>query len=212
MLEVSSNTPYNYSELATITLSNILSLIANRDSYASDVPDQLKANYSRTDTLNRSHGAHEGQVPCTITYTVADDPTLKPVSTAQIADDYYRFLESRGIYTKTDQPVTTKGIINFFNNIAAFCAVRLVLVTSQYTPSEFIFYNPKEVTYPTVSVVDNTVKVTDANIQDMLTNLNTTINNVSKLYTVKYVASSNSSSSSSSSSCSSAYIAYFNLQ
>ena len=88
MLEINSNTPYVYSELVQKTLSNILGVIANRDTYSADVPAEVKPGYSWTYTFSRSHGAHEGGVPVTITFSVVStDETLATVTTEEITQE-----------------------------------------------------------------------------------------------------------------------------
>ena len=146
------------------------------------------------------------------------------VTETQIEEDINNFLASRGIASKAETPVTTKGILNFYNNIASFMSAKLILVTSELAPGEqHIFYKTTGVTYPAVSNLTNENDiVTPTEITESLNALTSTINITSKSVPVKYDIScysssssssspSSSSSSSSSSSCSSVFIAYFNI-
>ena len=53
------------------------------------------------------------------------DPRLAVVSTQQINTDWNNFLTSRGLSSQANQPISTRGILNLYNNIAAFCSVKI---------------------------------------------------------------------------------------
>jgi hypothetical protein len=212
--------PLTYQTLIDSTLSTILSLVQNKDGYSSSVPAEVKPGYSITTTIGRSGGLVNG-TPCYFTFTLSADTHLNTVTTETITNEFNQFMTDRGIMAKASSVVTTRGLINFFNNIAAFCSVKLILVTGQNTASKVMFYNQVENTYPVTSPTQENELVSATDFNSMLNALNSTINNATKLYIARYTISSSSSSSSSScsSSCSSSssssssstYIAYFNL-
>jgi hypothetical protein len=116
-------------------------------------------------------------------------------------------------------PITTKGALNFWNNIASFCSVRLVYISSA-TANPTLMYKSDNVSYPDVPVSDDGELITAEQVKRMLSNVEDTINKVTKTTSVKYTmilnscscsSSSSSSCSSSSSSSSSMFIAYMKI-
>jgi hypothetical protein len=223
-MTIASRQPIYYSDLRNTVLNNIYSLVKNRDQFDPAVPAELKTgfhseyygdtNRTNVDSPSQYKISFSRASGCTLSYDLLDT-NFSVVTTATIANEFEQFLISRGINTKSRKEITIKGILNFFNNVSAFCSVKLVMVTSQLTDRQFIFYYPGAVTYPAVSPAEDygAALPTNADIISLVDNLNTTLNAVTKTYTAKYSISTVSccSSSSSSSSSSSAYIAYFNL-
>lgn len=212
------NASVTYGDLITEAYNKIIALVQNRDAYSNAVPAEIKAGYKKTTTITLDHALNK---PVTYTFVMPTDPRLAVVSTQQINTDWNNFLTSRGLSSQANQPISTRGILNLYNNIAAFCSVKLILVTSQLTSTECVFYNPVDTNYPDVPSTDPNEYITYADITELLDVLSDTINSVTKLYIARYnittascSCSSSSSSSSSSCSCSSSssiFIAYFKL-
>lgn len=214
------NVTITYGTLMTNTLNTILSLVQNADTtttdhYSSSVPEEFKPGY-RSETVFKRPG-YSGQNQSLLknmTYYMdrVSDSHLDTTTPSTITSEFNAFMAARGVTANSTKVVNTRGLLNFYNNVASFISKKLILVTSQLNSAEVIFYDPVTYTdseYPAVTPYTDDVKDTlcSTEIDEVLTSLRDTINNVSRVeivrYATSYVSSScSSSSSSSSSSCS----------
>jgi hypothetical protein len=220
----SENFTLTYGQLLDQAKTKILNLVQNRDGYSASVPAEIKSGYSKVYSINRWGGLVNAGYTYKYVFKLLDNPKLGIATTENINREFMNFMRERGIVAKSSNKVTTRGLINFFNNLAAFCSVKLIIIDSQFAPNKVVYYNTQDNNFPAVDnipVNKEGDEVVAADYNTILTELNTTLNTVSKQYIARYSTStsssssssscSSSSSSSSSSSCSSVYIAYFNL-
>lgn len=196
-----------YGQLTTQFLNWIKNNCSNINSISESVPEEYKDGY----TVNLANA----------TYSISMQAFYNVVSSDTVDSQFNDFMSSRGIIAKSSVKVSTKGIINFWNNVAAFCSVRIVMITGVFSNGGVVrMYNPNGVTYPEVSGYSGTELIAAADINSALGGLEGILNNVSKALKVNYsqtkiwCSCSSSSSSSSSSSCSSsssAFIGYMKI-
>lgn len=94
---------------------------------------------------------------------IVSDSILNPVSRSEIEQQVRDFLSSRGITTKVNAIVTTKSMMNFFNNLAIFFARKVVKVTYPDNKS-FLIYNK----FSSVDSVRLVAKGTESSIEDQI--------------------------------------------
>ena len=214
------NVTVTYGTLMTSTLNTILSLVQNADSttadhYSSNVPAEFKPGYRNTVSFKRPGYSGQNQNLLKYMYYYMDrvaDTHLATTTAATITSEFNAFMSARGVTANSSKVVNTRGLINFYNNVASFISKKLILVTSQLNSAEVIFYDPvvyDPSEYPSVTTYDgsSTDAISGQDVNEVLTTLRDTINNVSRVeivrYAISYTSSScSSSSSSSSSSCS----------
>lgn len=156
---------------------------------------------------------------------VISDNILNGVSRAQIEEEVNSFLSLRGISTKINAVVTTKSMMNFFNNVSVFFAKKVVRVVYP-DGNSFLVYNM----YASPDSVRLIAKGSESSLEEQLNdNVNKTeckqsvedtlnaINNINnekeiaastQMFICSCSSSSCSCSSSSCSSSSSSYIVY----
>ena len=198
-----------YKQLVQNTLNGILAAIQNKDSYSSSVPANYKSGWSYADVWTNH----------TTTYATRSSSVIGVVSTATITNDFNQFLLDRGINSNDETLVTTKGILNFYNNVSAWVAARLTVVqgsisgmgsTTASTAKCLFYNNNSSITPKTPTLKVNTSTITNSDITSSLTDLNSTLCAVVRSNTILYdITTSCSCCSSSSCSCScSGFIAH----
>ena len=223
-MTISRNSVVYYKDLINNSEEMIIDVCQNVGSYR-DVPAIYKSGGSgRTDNIPRSEG-HVGfrYVATYFTYTPVITEQINLVQESTIRSEFESFMSSRGILAKDEQPVTTRGMINFYNNLAAFCSVKVIVVQGDpYTTTNpaVIFYRDGDISIPEISVSRNGDLLTKEDVDDSMQLLIQSMNNVNKGYGIQYKyeghssscsSSSSSSSCSSSSNCSSIFIAYMKI-
>lgn len=198
-----------YKQLVENTLNGILAAIQNKDSYSSSVPANYKSGWSYADTWTNH----------TTTYATRASSVIGTVATSTIKTDFNNFLLERGINSSDETLVTTKGILNFYNNVSAWVAARLTVVqgsikgmgSTTASTAKCLFYNKNSSYTPKVPTLKvNTSTITNSDITSSLTDLNSTLCAVVRSNTILYdITTSCSCCSSSSCSCScSGFIAH----
>lgn len=190
-----------------------------------NVPTSWKS-YDKTIVVERAD-VHENQPINNVGVQINLDTnsTPKVVTMATIKSEFNDFMETRGLanYQNIDTPVTTRGIINFWNSVAAFCSTNIQLVSAGVTFNDSdIDRNVRRMyksnrNWASIPNIGNGELIIASDITTMLGNLEEVVNNVSKMHQIVYNISAFSSTSSScscsscSSSSSSMYIAYMNI-
>ena len=156
-MTVGTNRIITFGDLVAWSKDMIKGLCKNIDAFANDVPAQYR-NGSVVTRASKSFSRTNGNNNVTwrtaytsILRSTTGDGSLVVVPSATVNSDLESFFSSRGLNTKTNTVMSTKAIINFFNNMASFMSVKLWHI---YCPHEgntsIIFYNPNAVTYPAV--------------------------------------------------------------
>lgn len=204
-MTISTDKQITYLDLKNKFLEIAKKNFANLESNYSNIPEEFKPAFTRELSRQNLGG---------VFVAIEDSSAIQQVSLTEISSELNSFMSSRGINTKENSPITTKGIINFWNNAAIFCATRARMATSPYNGQAFLIYITGEVSYATPGIIDEIGPMNNTDVDAALNSLLSSINSTIKVYPIiyKYTAVCSCSSSSSSSSCSSSvFIAYMNL-
>lgn len=218
-----------YQDLVDLTINTIKTTCQNINNIDSSVPAQLKNGYtgSSAKTYTTTGTAYNGvgftpQTGNGYLKWLLNDSKLNVVPEETVVNQLNSFLSSRGIAARAGTVMTTRGILNFMANAAAFISCKVIQIGSNDTSTIVTYYDQSASSYPTVTSdlnYNDTDSFTPTNLTEMLNNLNST----NKFHTAVYsysVSCSSSSSSSCSSSCSSSssssssssvFIAYMKL-
>lgn len=207
------------SELMSETLNKIQNICYNIEGTTKSFPGDLVNN--ATITLYSKAAVSSGTV---VVSSTISDSLLATVPLNTVKTQLTNFLSERGITTKVGAIATSKSILNFFNNVAAFLSTKILVIIGP-AGGKAIVYNNSDESIPTVSVIakgtevsselqkQDSITVTD--IQASLSELSGAVSRYSNAKminsTVNFVCSCSSSScscSSSSSSCSSSSSSY----
>ena len=114
--------------------------------------------------------------------SVNANTALNVVSTSTIQSQWNLFLQERGLLSRTDRVVTTKGLMTFYNSIASFMAARIVIVSSSYgtTVRQFFYNGTNGLGYPAVNPGGDNELISGNDITTFTINLNQILNNVVK--------------------------------
>ena len=212
-MAIATNNLIVYQDLVNYTLTQIKNKCSNIDAFASNIPASLR-NGSTFQIASQfiPAQAHSGAHTMTARGRVSDG-VLSVVPSSTVYNEINSFLSSRGIKMNPNDIVNFKDIMNFYNNIAAFLSVKLLLVSNSFNSGTFVFYNNSAVSYPSVSLNHVYGELTNAEIKNSVQDYLNVINNVSNVHyantIISYACSSSSSSSCSSSS--SMFIAYMDI-
>lgn len=206
--------------------ANLINVAETDDAYNRQVPEAWRT-FSKQITKDRT-GAKESRVqPVGALVELDQQSILGRVSINTVTADFNAFMTSRGLDVPSvqDTQITTRGIINFWNNVAIFCSTNIVLVSAgislEGTDVPIIdktvrrMYKPNR-SWPSTPAIGNSELIVANDVTAMLGNLEEIVNSVSKMHQIIYKISAFSSSSSccsssSSSSSSSVYIAYMKI-
>lgn len=196
-----------YSELINYTVDKIKAQCCNIDRYVP--PPALQYGGTGVFYDNSSYAGGQGRVTG---YTECALQTTQ-VSRQQVYDKLVSFLQSRGIFAREGTIITSKGMLNYFNNAASFVNshVKLYVAGNNTSASFFILngtgYNPVNLDYTQENI---TMPEAQQNVTDLMRSI-ANVNNTFMVNMHLRFASCCCSSSSCSSSSSSAFIAYMKI-
>lgn len=199
---VHSNTVITYLELRNTFVNWVKGIADNLN--MNNIPAEFKNGYSQ-DTPHCGVGW---------TNVSLSSGGVTGVSEATITSDVDAFMAARGINTKSNKPVTTKGIIQFWNYASIFCAARFARCYSCMTMATPLIYNTGSVTYTEPGLSDDGAYIKNTDVTHALSGLMDTINNYTRVKAMLYSYRAHCcccSSSSCSSSSSSFFIGFMKL-
>lgn len=201
-----------YSDLTALALTGIINSVVNKSTtwYNNTCPACFKPGYdSLKHTHTMTYTPYGGSATNIIrkfhvysssnfNYYFTDEAT----ATSMITSNFNAFLTARGILTKTNPKkfVSTTGIINFFNNLAAYAQTQIVVVCGHESNDKYMCFNTSAAntlavsdanigsTAPTVSLSDTQAMITDANLTTGYSNLINIIANSAKSKEVRYTS------------------------
>lgn len=208
-IPIVTNNIIQFNSLVDGLVNTIVSLIENKtEAKWNSFPASIKPNYSTT-LYARTDVHFPGNILKHISYTCSLDNNTaiyyfesEAMAREQIGLHMTQFFASRGINnvfdpeqnSKHDAKITTKGLLNFYNNFAAYISQTMLLTIGQENPVKRIMFNcqaknviRQNITYPTVNVLDDGSDYTTQNINDLLTNLNSILNHYTREHLYKYV-------------------------
>ena len=147
-MAIKENNLIVYQDLLDYVHNNIKRKCQNIDEFSPTVPNSLKNGYkwdiSRQNVALPTGGSNNNYVYTNFSFYIrgeVKDSLLKVVPMSLVKLQLNNFLSSRGIATKPNEYVSFKSIMNFYNNVSAFLATKLVFVSNSYINESFIFYN-----------------------------------------------------------------------
>ena len=114
-----------YDDLIKEVTNKIKSVCKNINTL--NVPDSIKNGTVNVDLKN---GNFEFKA------TVSDSLTTSAVPQSTVENQLTSFLSGRGIQTRKKETITTRDILNFYQNVAIFMSIKLVQATSQYNSGD----------------------------------------------------------------------------
>lgn len=197
--------------------ANLINVAESDEAYNNNVPKEWRSGYTRKIETDRT-GVHEDapiqKVGANI--TIKTSSIIPRVSINTVKQEFNAFMRNRGLDndSKLNTTVTTRGIINFWNNVATFCSTNIVLVSSCENTIVKKMYR-SNTSWPSVPDIGDSELIVAEDVLSMLGNLEETVNRIAKMHQILYdIAAFSSSSSSCCCSCSSSssiYIAYMNI-
>ena len=240
--DIVSNTCITYRDLINRVLDWLVQYTENIPTVSANVPDVMKKEGTVINKFKYVEGVLEGHNPTLktdggggINIVIKEGFRVEAVTLETARTELINFLKSKNLYAREDTPVSTTQIVSFYNNIAAFLAIKLCHCSSSFTTATPLVYvsdtwaaktnaleqiNRKVAAIPTVTVLPGDEYLEDDTIENATNELIAQLNNISNLRAVQYdfnlysscsSSCSSSSSSSSSSSCSSIFIGYMRL-
>lgn len=119
MISITSNTEVTYKEVIDFVLEKIYNSIINYESLDQVVVENQSGKFLIENDKD--------DIPI---YNQQTNLCYKAVDKNRIKQQFQDFLTERGLASRSDEPVSLKGIMNLFNNIANFLTVRLKIVGS----------------------------------------------------------------------------------
>jgi len=230
-MAVAQNNTITYGELIEdfknllFTRQKPINIVSSQSQYENAVPKELRKDYVNNDSKYKIVNEDGKEIKATISvknetvmgYNFSGDHNGKYyVTESEVMTQLTNFLNERGIDTKSNELVTTRGILNFWNLTALFCACKLKHVVSNYVSSPKLMYD-KSATISSITNIPDGELITATDITTMFNSWTNIVNKLSKthvtLYDIVLTSSSSSSCSSccSSSSSSSMFIAYMKI-
>ncbi len=221
-MAINPNNIITYSELTSTFLNWLKTSCTNIGSdYSSSVPAYFKSSWTNKDVVKSTVNAFNPSgaatnAACGVKASIVSSTVIPVVNVSKVTSDFNSFMQARSIDTKSDKPITTRGVINFWNNVAAFCTSNILFVTGQKwgvaSPTDTLTPETKKLKmyksvcdYQPVTTPPEGELISSADVKEFLKDLEKIINDTAKTHQIVYTMTAYSSSSSSSccsSSCS----------
>lgn len=197
-----------YSDLKTLAINKILAACQNI-SGRSNIPDCMRKGYVKQ-FKHWTGGTN---------FILSDSTAVYDVTEQTVRNTFDQFLTACGIDVKSNQVPTTRGLINFWNNVSSFCTSYVRIAVGGYPesspPSRIVFDTSVNMSSASPTILDREEETITADDVNKLMSYTKRANaNASKIKAMVYSMQSfcSCSSSSSSSSCSSSiFIGYMKL-
>lgn len=156
-----TNVTYTYRDLRNIFLQWIKDNCQNIDTLKVTVDKSMRKDFSVTENSRRAVSGDwmsSNMGGGGVTLTINNSTAVEAVSAATVEQQFDDFMAARNFETKIDNQITlsTNGILNFWNNAAAFCNKRLTYVSSSLSVNTVLIYNPDKITYDKTDIIKST--------------------------------------------------------
>lgn len=203
---VSNNTITKFSDIKEQYLNWLYSICNNIDAYSASVPAAAKTGSVTTISIpinNQPRGAN---------LALRWDTVIPVVTKATVQQQLNDFLSSRGISSKSNKQMTLSSMMNLYNNLAAFTAVKVVCAGGLLVNPPIYMYKSTNTGFNAVSISVDNLHPSDSEIlltqSEILANAIKATRQHQYIYDVSCFCCSSSSSSSSTSCSSCHFIAY----
>lgn len=200
---VSNNEGIIYGNIINQFLQWMIDTCQNIDSYK-NVPNEAMADYSIQQKASVGNGGAN--------ISIDNSSVIPVVPLSTVKNELNNFLSSRGMLNKDDYPITLKGALNLWNNLATFASTKVVVASGLYCPNPVIMYKSTNTDFLSNVIPDNQQEITVSDIYTDTEKMLEILKRYSKshkfIYNISAFCCSSSSSSCSSSSSSSHFIVY----
>lgn len=214
-MAIAQNNDIVWGDLIARAKNNLQSSIENLT--GARIPDEFSNVTFEVSSRDALIQVHHGPAHYPIKTYMTSSRVWSTVTWSTVETDFNNFLVAKNLNLRNDQLISTRLILNFYENLSLFYANRLVIVYSPIgsQPKKLYYYNDGS-SYNswagTVTNIESPVQdlpVTAEEVNVLLNSINTNLSNKVKTYNQTYTfttsssssCSSCSSSSSSSSSC-----------
>lgn len=213
-MAIEQNTDINWSVLIAQAKENLQRNIENL--YGATIPNEFKNVAIEVSSRDALIQVHHGPAHYPIKTYMTSDRVWNTVNWSTIEADFDAFLAAKNLTNRGTQLLSTRLILNFYENLSLFYANRLVIVYSPITNVKKLYYYNDGSSYNswagTVANIESPVQdlpITAEEANTLLNSIDINLKNKVKTYNQTYTfttsssssCSSCSSSSSSSSSC-----------
>ena len=138
------NVSYRYKDLKDIFLQWIKNNCKNIDGLDPVVDDSMRQGY-RLEQVSRRASSGSGQDAkqggSKLILTLIDGTAVKEISKKAVEREFNDFMTSRNFNVKDNVLLDTNGILNFWNNVSAFCTTKLIYVSSSLSLNTVLTYS-----------------------------------------------------------------------
>lgn len=213
-MAIEQNTDINWSVLIAQAKENLQRNIENL--YGATIPNEFKNVAIEVSSRDALIQVRHGPAHHPIKTYMTSDRVWNTVNWSTIEADFDAFLAAKNLTNRGTQLLSTRLILNFYENLSLFYANRLVIVYSPITNVKKLYYYNDGSSYNswagTVANIESPVQdlpITAEEANTLLNSIDINLKNKVKTYNQTYTfttsssssCSSCSSSSSSSSSC-----------
>ena len=212
------NISKTYEQLETFFYAWLCKNCSNIDNL-DRIDESLKADFEGILHLEGT-GSKSSNPGSTVGFRIKNSTAVTAVPLSTVSTLFTKFMRERNIGTKKEKVLTTNGILNFWNNVAAFCIKYCLFVNSSYSNKQYLIFSTKAA--DNISITKNIEEemVTAKNIDDAFASFEKALKASTRIQNCIYevipysscCSSSCSSSSCSSCSCSSIFIGYMKLR
>ena len=125
-MTIGTNYTFTYADVINATIDRIIAICQNIDGWNSNVPAMYRngqtKTYAQLSVAKKkvSHGKKTGRAAFTATLKgTVNDGMLVTVSSSTVRNQFNQFITSRGISGKSDEVMSVKAIMQFFNYVSS---------------------------------------------------------------------------------------------
>lgn len=140
------NVSYRYKDLKNIFLQWIKNNCKNIDKLDPAVDDSMRKGYRLEEVSRRAFsgsGRDAKRGGSKLILTLLDDTAVEQVSKGTVEKEFNTFMASRNFNVKDNVLLDTNGVLNFWNNVSAFCTTKLIYVSSSLSLNTVLIYSNK---------------------------------------------------------------------
>ena len=109
------------------------------------------------------------------------------INTNTVAGQLQSYLVSKGVWQLSNEPVSFKGIVNYFNVVSSFISAKIMVVANSFdsASTQAIFYNLNGSTFPATTY--NTTDKWNYTLSECQTNLREIMLSVNNVQNIHYI-------------------------
>ena len=119
-----------YGELEAMFLAWIKQHCTNIDNI-DNIDESLKVDFEGKLKLYGT-GTEDCNPGSTVGFRINNNTAVTAISLSEVTSLFHQFMSERNVEVKADKVLSTNGILNFWNNVAAFCHKYLVFAKFKF--------------------------------------------------------------------------------